>query len=353
MTGRENFADLPAAVLAVCGWSGSGKTTLLEAVLPRLAAAGLRVAALKHDGHGVAVDRAGKDSDRLFRAGADVLLRAPDEAFARWHDLSLAAALDLLAAEHDLVLVEGHKDTPLPKVWLGTAGDAAPPPGLADLRAVLPWDGARIDALERFATALVRDHHEARPRLAGVLLGGAGARMGRTKHLLEHGGATFVERVAAAAAPHAAEVVLLGRGEVPPALAASRRLPDPPGLDGPIAGLLAALRWAPATTWVVLACDLPLLDAEAVGWLLSCRRPGARAVLPLDAAGRPEPLFAAWEPQARPLLERIAAAGGGPIAAAGEPGVATPPTPAAIARRLRNVNTPDELASLRDRRAGD
>jgi molybdopterin-guanine dinucleotide biosynthesis protein MobB len=345
-------ADLPAPVLAVCGWSGSGKTTLLETVLPRLTAAGLRVAALKHDGHGVEVDRPGKDSDRLFRAGADVLLRAPGETFARWHGLSLAGALDLLAAEHDLVFVEGHKDTPLPKVWLATATDESPPDGLTDLRGVLPWDGARVEALERLATGLARDHHMARPRLAGVLLGGGSARMGRTKHLLEHGGATFVERVVAAASPHAAEVVLLGSGEVPRSLAASRRLPDPPGLDGPIAGLLAALRWAPAATWVVLASDLPLLDAEAVAWLLSCRRPGVRAVLPLDAAGRPEPLFAAWEPQARPLLERIAAAGGGPVAAAGEPGVATPPAPAAIARLLRNVNTPDELASLGEGPAG-
>ena len=46
MTGRDNIADLPAAVLAVCGWKGAGKTTVIEAVLPRLAAVGLRVAAL-------------------------------------------------------------------------------------------------------------------------------------------------------------------------------------------------------------------------------------------------------------------------------------------------------------------
>jgi molybdopterin-guanine dinucleotide biosynthesis protein MobB len=346
VTGRENIADLPAAVLAVCGWKGAGKTTVIEAVLPRLAAVGLRVAALKHDLHGFEVDRPGKDSDRLFRAGADVLLRSSGEAFARWHGLSLADALATLAAEHDLVLVEGHKDTALPKVWLAGAGDAAPPDGLADVREVLPWDDTRVDALERLATALVRDHHEARPRLAGVLLGGGSTRMGQAKHLLEHGGRTFLERVVAAVAPHAEEVVLLGGGEVPPALAASRRLPDPPGLEGPIAGLLAALRWAPVATWTVVACDLPLLDAGAVAWLRSCRRPGVRAVVPLDSRGRPEPLFAAWEPQARPLLERIAAAGGGPSAVAGEPGVATPPIPAALAPLLRNVNTPDELASL-------
>jgi molybdopterin-guanine dinucleotide biosynthesis protein MobB len=307
---------------------------------------GLRIAALKHDAHGVEVDRAGKDSERLFRAGANILLRSPGEAFARWHGLGLGAALELLAAEHDLILVEGHKETPLPKVWLATAADALAPPELTDVRAVLPWDGARPEALERLATGLLAEHHAARRRLGGVLVGGSSARMGRSKHLLEYRGRTFLERAAAAVAPHVAEVVLLGDGEVPPALAANRRLPDPPGLDGPLAGLLGALRRAPAATWVSVACDTPLVDADAVAWLLSCRRPGVRIVLPHDAAGRPEPLFAVWEPQARALLERVAQAGAGPAAVAGEPGVATPPIPEALARQLRNVNSPEELAAL-------
>jgi molybdopterin-guanine dinucleotide biosynthesis protein MobB len=346
VTERVKAAELPAPVLAVCGWSGSGKTTLLEAVLPRFVAVGLRVAALKHDAHGVEVDREGKDSDRLFRAGANVLLRSPGEAFARWHGLDPTAALDLLAAEHDLVLLEGHKDTPFPKVWLATEADPDAPAGLDDVRAVLPWGGARADALERLTTEFVREHHATRARLGGVLLGGTGARTGRPKHVLEYRGRTFMEHAVAAVAPHVAEVVLLGGAEVPPALAALRRLPDPPGLDGPLSGLLAALRWAPTAVWVVVPCDVPLLGADAVGWLLSCRRPGVRIVLPHDAAGRPEPLFAVWEPQARPLLERIALAGGGPAAVAGEPGVATPPIPEALAPMLRNVNTPEELASI-------
>jgi molybdopterin-guanine dinucleotide biosynthesis protein MobB len=346
VTERVKAAELPAPVLAVCGWSGSGKTTLLEAVLPRLVAAGLRVAALKHDAHGVDVDREGKDSDRLFRAGANVLLRSPGEAFARWHGLDPTAALDLLAAEHDLVLLEGHKDTPFPKVWLTTEADPDAPAELDDVRAMLPWGGARAEALERLATELVREHHAARPRLAGVLVGGSGARMDRPKHLLEYRGQTFLERAVAAVAPHVSEVVLLGDGDAPAALAAKRRLPDPPGLDGPLAGLLGALRWAPTAAWVVVRCDVPLLGGDAVGWLLSCRRPGVRVVLPHDAAGRPEPLFAVWEPQARPLLERIALAGGGPAAVAGEPGVATPPIPEALAPMLRIVNTPEGLASI-------
>ena len=55
-------------VLGVCGWSGSGKTTLIEAILPAFRAKGLKIAVIKHDVHGLDIDRPGKDSDRLFRA---------------------------------------------------------------------------------------------------------------------------------------------------------------------------------------------------------------------------------------------------------------------------------------------
>ncbi len=66
-----------APVLAVCGFSGSGKTTLLETAIPRLVERGLAVAVVKHAAHGFQVDRAGKDSERLFRAGATIVLSGP------------------------------------------------------------------------------------------------------------------------------------------------------------------------------------------------------------------------------------------------------------------------------------
>ncbi|MCX5685128.1 MAG: molybdopterin-guanine dinucleotide biosynthesis protein MobB, partial [Planctomycetota bacterium] len=71
--------------LAVCGPRNSGKTTLIEAVLPRLLAQGLKVAVLKESGRPLDVDRPQKDSDRLFRAGADVIFLAEEEQFLRRH----------------------------------------------------------------------------------------------------------------------------------------------------------------------------------------------------------------------------------------------------------------------------
>ena len=128
-----------APVLAVCGFSGSGKTTLIEAAIPHLIARGLAVAAVKHDSHGFAVDKEGKDSERLFRAGATVALRGPGEQFLRRNassTLTLEATLSDLARDHDLLLVEGHKDTPLPKLWVGNAEASAPPEHVTDVQGI-------------------------------------------------------------------------------------------------------------------------------------------------------------------------------------------------------------------------
>ncbi len=336
----------PGPALAVCGWSGSGKTTLLEAVVPELVRGGLAVAVVKHDAHGLDVDRPGKDSDRLFRAGADVLVHSPDEAFARRRGpTDLAAALRELAAEHDLVLVEGHKATPLPKVWLASREDPAPPADVAGVVAVLPWDGDRAGRL----LAIVRDRLPAMwrsvPVLGGVLIGGTSARMGRSKHLLTLGGTTFLARVAGALAPATAAVVLLGEGELPEGAAGFARLADAPGVAGPMAGILAAMRWAPDRAWVVAACDLPRVTPAAVEWLLAQRAPGRWAVIPRVGPGV-EPLLALYEPQARLPLERLAQSGArAPRLLAGHPRACVLAPPDQLAPCWANVNTPEDLAA--------
>ena len=138
------FDKLP--VLGICGWSGSGKTTLIEAVLPHLRERGLTVAVVKHDVHGIDVDRPGKDSDRLFRAGADVFLQGKNEGFIRLHGAGekLEDLLEWLMPRYDLVLVEGRKDTPIPKVWLLGDDESAPPPNTTGIIATLSRDTDRV-----------------------------------------------------------------------------------------------------------------------------------------------------------------------------------------------------------------
>lgn len=117
-------------VIAVVGASGSGKTTLLEALVPALRARGLRVGVIKHASHGFEADRPGKDSHRLYRAGADAVALASRRQVAlflpRAHDGDppLSDALAALPAGLDLVLAEGFSWERVPRVVVRRKGAA-------------------------------------------------------------------------------------------------------------------------------------------------------------------------------------------------------------------------------------
>ena len=354
------LTDLP--IFAICGHSGSGKTTLIEALVPRLAAGGLSVAVAKTHAHGIDVDRPGKDSDRLFRAGADVFLHGPDQGFSRVHPPPStggrtgpggAPALQLaaLARRYDLVLVEGRKPLPCAKVWLLREGERRPPRALGPALACLSRDADRAEAawglLESWLPAQWR-----RPPVFGcVLIGGRSTRMGRPKHLLRQGRRTWLEHTVGCLRPVAEKAVIAGAGEVPRALADVAHLPDALGVRGPLAGILAAMRWAPWATWLVAACDLPNLSPQAIAWLLETRTAGVWATLPRPAGGRVvEPLLAHYDFRARAILEGLAAEGNfSPSRAADHPKVLTPTPPAALRAAWENVNTPEDLARRRSR----
>lgn len=341
MDERRRFSALvDEPVLAVCGLSGAGKTTLLEAVIPRLVERGLAVAVVKHDAHGLDVDRPGKDSSRLFTAGADVVLRGPGEVLTRRHgDGELEATLLDLLGDHDLVLVEGHKLTPLPKVWLG----ASPPADVEGIRESWPGYGGREERLLAVVGERLEAAHAARPLRAGILVGGRSERMGRPKQLVEVDGTTMLDRVAQAVAPRCGRPVVLGAGLLPAGWENQVRLFDVADAAGPAAGLVAAMRWAPRSAWLLACCDLPFLDAEAIEWLVAQRRPGRWAVLPSLDGVHPEALLAIYEPQARAVLETHARAGGGPSRVARHPKAALVEVPATLRPGWRDADTPDDL----------
>ena len=129
-------------LLGLAGWSGSGKTTLLERLLPLLLARGLSVSTIKHAHHGFDLDQPGKDSWRHRQAGAAEVLIASGARWALMHEVrgeepSLAELLGRLAPV-DLVLVEGFKASPHPKIEVHRPALGKPPlwPGRADIVAV-------------------------------------------------------------------------------------------------------------------------------------------------------------------------------------------------------------------------
>jgi len=102
-------------------YSGNGKTTLIENLIPLLSARGLRVSVIKHAHHDFDVDRPGQDSHRHRQAGATEVLVSSAARWALMHELhgqiepELSWLLQRLSP-CDLVLVDGFKNEPIPKI---------------------------------------------------------------------------------------------------------------------------------------------------------------------------------------------------------------------------------------------
>lgn len=130
-------------VFGIAGYSGSGKTTLLEKLIPQFTARGLKVSVIKHTHHGFDIDRPGKDSYRHRAAGAGEVLLACGDRWALMHERrgEAEASLDELLgrlAPCDLVLIEGFKQEPVPKLEVYRPENGKPPlfPERSDIVAV-------------------------------------------------------------------------------------------------------------------------------------------------------------------------------------------------------------------------
>lgn len=131
-------------VFGIAGYSGSGKTTLLEKLIPALTGRGLRVSVIKHAHHGFDIDRPGKDSYRHREAGASEVLLSCNDRWALMHErrdegeVTLDELLSRLAP-CDLVLIEGFKQEPVPKLEVYRAENGKPPlyPERRDIVAVV------------------------------------------------------------------------------------------------------------------------------------------------------------------------------------------------------------------------
>ena len=118
-------------VFGLAGYSGGGKTTLLESLIPYFTAQSLRVALIKHAHHDFDIDQPGKDSYRHRQAGATEVLVSSDQRWALMHELRGAEAPSLQAllaqlSPCDLVLVEGFKREPIPKLEIHRLANAKP-----------------------------------------------------------------------------------------------------------------------------------------------------------------------------------------------------------------------------------
>ena len=118
-------------IIGLAGWSGAGKTTLLTRLIPFLNGQGLRVATIKHAHHAFDVDVPGKDSWAHRQAGAAQVLVSSAKRWALMTELAGApepglAFLMARLSPADLVIVEGFKRDPHPKIEVFRATNGKP-----------------------------------------------------------------------------------------------------------------------------------------------------------------------------------------------------------------------------------
>ena len=98
-------------IIKFIGFSGSGKTTLIEKIVKKLSDEGVRVATVKHDVHGLDIDKEGKDSYRYSKAGAKIsVVSSKDMTVFKIHDeLNLNDILPKVS-NVDIIIIEGYSN---------------------------------------------------------------------------------------------------------------------------------------------------------------------------------------------------------------------------------------------------
>ena len=113
-------------IFAISGVKNSGKTTLITQLLPLLSAQGLAAATIKHDGHDFDADIPGTDTYRHFHAGAYGTAIFSDSKFmvVKRQPHMTEEQLITWFPEADLILLEGFKTCPYPKIELVRRGNS-------------------------------------------------------------------------------------------------------------------------------------------------------------------------------------------------------------------------------------
>jgi molybdopterin-guanine dinucleotide biosynthesis protein B len=120
MSGRESGTP---PLVGIVGWKKSGKTTLVVRLIEVFRSRGLRVSSIKHAHHAFQIDDGHSDSARHRHAGANQVAIVSHARWAIVTELQAAPEPDLAdVVAHlqpcDLVIVEGYKATPIPKIEL-------------------------------------------------------------------------------------------------------------------------------------------------------------------------------------------------------------------------------------------
>lgn len=187
--------------------------------------------------------------------------------------------------------------------------------------------------------------NEVRPLFGLVLAGGLSRRMGRDKAALERDGQTQLEFAYGLLQTVTERQFVSVREDQArdPLRARFPQIADRQTDIGPIAGILAALESHPDADWLVVACDLPRLDALTLRYLLDNAPPDAAMIAYRSSHDAlPEPLCAIYRAESVAIIRRMVSEGTvcpRKIMIRSDASLLQLPTPSA----LENINTPEQL----------
>ena len=167
--------------------------------------------------------------------------------------------------------------------------------------------------------------------------------MGRDKALLPFHGAALAQVVARHVARAAGSAVLVGDPERYQGLGYPV-IPDLFPGEGPLGGILTALRHTSAEWNLITACDMPGLDSGFLRELLAAAEINQASTVPMGPSGRPEPLCVAWRRDVLGHLEQAFAGGIRRVAEACE-GLQMAVYAVTEVSHFQNVNTPEDWAA--------
>lgn len=188
---------------------------------------------------------------------------------------------------------------------------------------------------------------EARVLNALVLAGGRSRRMGSDKALLERGGVSQLEHSVTLLSSFADRTFVSVREDQQeePERRRFEQIVDRYEDIGPVAGILSALEATPGADWLVVACDLPNVDAQTIEQLLEHRGGGEQPFIAYRSShdDLPEPLCAVYRAGSDAIIRQFVAEGiicPRKMMIRSDTLLLTQANPAA----LDNVNTPDDLS---------
>lgn len=262
-------------IFCISGVKNSGKTTLITKLLPVLIRRGLKVATIKHDGHDFEADVPGTDTYAHLQAGAyGTAVFSSQKFMAVKREPVDETRLWEFFPEADIILMEGFKNSPYPKMELVRKGNSVesvcPRENMVAVLTDFPLEsGAQncssvpilpLNDIEAIADEILLCRYIQTQLTMVILAGGLSSRMGTDKADLRYQSRTFLEhQIEKGREMGISEILVSGyRGEH----CTGQVVPDRLIKKGPLGGMEACLRQAKHEKCLVLSVDCPLISVQ-------------------------------------------------------------------------------------------